>query len=192
MTEKEYKKQILESLYAQFIDNPKCPLASLGRKQEVFGDGNANADLVFVGEAPGAQEDAQGKPFVGRAGKLLNRILDALEVQRSDVFITNVVKCRPPENRKPTPQEMKLCCPNLLEQQIKIIKPKVICTLGASALEGLLDLQQVKITKQRGQIHQYKGIPVLPTLHPAYVLRNPKALKDLTQDIQTAISYTKK
>ena len=192
MNPKKYKEQLLQSLHEKFIDYPECPLAPLGRKQEVFGDGNSDASLVFIGEAPGAQEDALGKPFVGRAGKLLNKILDALDIKRSEVFITNIVKCRPPGNRKPSPQEMELCCPGLLEKQIKIIQPKIICTLGATALEGLLGLKQVKITKLRGKLMRYGDTPVIPTLHPAYVLRNPKALKDLTQDIQAALSYTEK
>lgn len=163
----------------------ECPLGGLGRTKVVFGDGNPDARLMLVGEGPGREEDEQGKPFVGRSGRLLNRIFEIIGIQREDLFITNIVKCRPPGNRKPLPNESRICKNLLLLNQIKIIRPKIICTLGSAALEGILE-EPVKITKIRGKQLKYDSIIIIPTYHPAYVLRNPKELESLTDDIKYA------
>ena len=163
----------------------ECPLGNLGRTQVVFGQGNPDADLMFVGEGPGKDEDIQGKPFVGRSGQLLNRVFELLHIQRSEVFITNIVKCRPPNNRKPLPIESKTCKSILLLNQIKIIQPQVICTLGSAAIQSLLE-KEVKITKIRGSEYSLGSIPIIPTYHPAYILRNPKELQSLIDDITKA------
>jgi len=165
-----------------------CPLGFLGRKNVVFGEGNPDADLMLIGEGPGAEEDAQGRPFVGRSGKLLTKILDLVGLPRPEVFITNIVKCRPPNNRKPLPFESTTCKGLFLKNQIRIIRPSVICTLGATAIEGLLDLKEARITKTRGIPTKYEGITVIPAYHPAYILRNPKELTTLVQDITLAKS----
>lgn len=154
----------------------KCPNLASSRKNVVFGVGNIQAQLMFVGEAPGADEDAQGEPFVGRAGELLTKIIQAMGLQRSDVYIANILKCRPDTpgqsagNRKPTPDEMATCIP-YLHEQIDLITPRVIVALGATAVEGLLG-KTLGITKLRGQWKTYRGIPLMPTYHPAYLLRN--------------------
>lgn len=154
----------------------KCPRLASSRKNVVFGVGNTDAELMFVGEAPGADEDAQGEPFVGAAGQLLTKIITATGLQRSDVYIANILKCRPDTpgqssgNRKPTPAEMTTCIP-YLHEQIDLIKPKVLVALGATAVEGLLG-KTVGITKLRGNWQTYRGIPLMPTYHPAYLLRN--------------------
>lgn len=155
----------------------KCPNLVRSRTQVVFGVGNPEAELMFVGEAPGADEDAAGEPFVGKAGQLLTKIIETMGLSRNDVYIANVLKCRPDMppgesgNRKPTLPEMNTCKPYLLEQ-IEIIKPKVLVGLGATAMEGLLGLDKFAITKQRGQWQTFAGIPLMPTFHPAYLLRN--------------------
>lgn len=154
----------------------KCPRLASSRKNVVFGVGNTDAELMFVGEAPGADEDAQGEPFVGAAGQLLTKIITATGLQRCDVYIANILKCRPDTpgqssgNRKPTPEEMQTCIP-YLHEQIDLIKPKVLVALGATAVEGLLG-KTVGITKLRGNWQTYRGIPLMPTYHPAYLLRN--------------------
>ena len=148
----------------------KCPLGSL-RNNSVFGEGNYSADLMFVGEAPGKDEDAQGRPFVGRAGKLLTEIISkGMKMRREDVFIANILKCRPPENRNPMPDEIGYCEPYLI-RQIEIIKPKVICALGNFAARTLTGMKD-GITKIRGSFFDYHGIKLMPTFHPAYLLRN--------------------
>ena len=182
---RQYKEQLLNDLYEPYKRCQKCPLASLGRTQVVFGQGNPDATLMLIGEGPGQQEDLQGKPFVGRSGQLLNKVFEAVGIQRSEVFITNIVKCRPPGNRKPLPLEAKTCKGILLLNQIKIIQPKIICTLGSAAIQGLID-QEVKITKIRGQTISWNNTWVIPTLHPAYVLRNPSKLQQLVDDIELA------
>jgi len=189
MNTKEYKQQLLDKLYAPYQNCLKCPLGFQGRTNVVFGDGNPDANLMFIGEAPGRDEDIQGKPFVGRSGKLLDKVLELVGIKRSDVFISNIVKCRPPNNRKPTPQESHICKNLLLKKQVKIICPKVICTLGAASLQGLLEDYTIKITKVRGKLVDWENIPVLPTYHPAYILRNPKQLQTLVNDIKTAQKY---
>jgi len=170
----------------------QCPLGKLGRTHVVFGDGNPDAALMFIGEGPGQDEDAQGKPFVGRSGKLLNRLLETAGLERSDVFITNIVKCRPPNNRKPFPSESATCKSILLINQIKIIRPTVICTLGSAAIQGLIDDQNIKISQIRGKVLKYENISVIPTYHPAYILRNPKELTTLFDDIQHAFKLSQK
>lgn len=153
----------------------KCPNLAASRKNVVFGVGNINADLMFVGEAPGADEDEQGEPFVGKAGQLLTRIIETMGLKRGDVYIGNILKCRPdmppgaPGNRKPTPAEMQTCIP-YLHEQIDLIRPKVLVALGGTAMEGLLN--KTGITKLRGHWHEYRGIPLMPTYHPSYLLRN--------------------
>jgi len=154
----------------------KCPNLVSSRQNVVFGVGNIEAQLMFVGEAPGADEDAQGEPFVGKAGQLLTKIIQATGLSRTDVYIANILKCRPDTpgqsagNRKPTPEEMLTCIP-FLHEQIDLIQPKVLVALGATAVEGLLG-KTVGITKLRGHWQTYRGIPLMPTYHPAYLLRN--------------------
>jgi uracil-DNA glycosylase family 4 len=159
----------------------RCKLNTT-RKNIVFGTGNSKPDLVFVGEGPGADEDEQGKPFVGRAGQLLTKMIEAMGIKREDVYITNVVKCRPPENRNPEPEEISSCSP-FLENQLKVLKPKVICTLGTFASQTLLKTEE-KISKLRGRFHPYQGMLLMPTFHPAYLLRNPAEKKSSWEDIQ--------
>ena len=155
----------------------KCEHLARTRKHVVFGVGNLDAELMFVGEAPGADEDTQGEPFVGRAGQLLTKMIEAMGLKRSDVYIANVLKCRPdmppgaPGNRKPTSDEMKTCLP-YLRCQIQIIQPRVIVALGATAVEGLLEQQKLAITRLRGHWHEFEGIPLMPTFHPSYLLRD--------------------
>jgi uracil-DNA glycosylase family 4 len=154
----------------------KCPHLAAARKNVVFGVGNTDASLMFVGEAPGADEDEQGEPFVGKAGQLLTKIIQAMGLQREEVYIANILKCRPDTpgqtagNRKPTSEEMATCLP-YLQEQIDLIRPRVIVALGATAVEGLLG-KTVGITKLRGHWQIYRGIPLMPTYHPAYLLRN--------------------
>ncbi len=152
------------------------------RKHIVFGVGNPKAWLVFVGEAPGADEDEQGEPFVGRAGQLLTRIIEAMKLTREQVYICNIVKCRPPANRNPEPDEIAACEPFLLAQ-LQAIRPKLICVLGTVAAQTLLRTRE-PISKLRGRFHDYHGIPVLPTFHPAYLLRNPHEKKTVWEDMK--------
>ncbi|MBI4223502.1 MAG: uracil-DNA glycosylase, partial [Deltaproteobacteria bacterium] len=159
----------------------RCRLCE-GRKTIVFGVGNPKAELMFIGEGPGRDEDIQGEPFVGRAGQLLTKIIEAMGMKRSDVYIGNIVKCRPPENRAPLPDEIETCIP-FLHQQIDSIKPKVIVCLGAVAYQALLKTEQ-SISRMRGQWQEYKGIKIMPTYHPAYLLRNPEAKKSVWEDMK--------
>lgn len=188
--QRAYKQQLLDQLYAPYQKCTQCPLGFLGRTTVVFGEGNPDAHLMFIGEGPGAEEDKQGRPFVGRSGKLLTATLEKLGTSRADVFISNVVKCRPPDNRKPLPLESKTCKNLLLLNQIKIIRPKVICALGATAVEGLLE-KAAPMTKLRGQQLQYESSILIPTYHPAYILRNPPAFKDFFSDLELAIKTAK-
>lgn len=160
----------------------RCSELAKCRKQTVFGVGSPTADLCFVGEAPGADEDAQGEPFVGAAGKLLTKIIIAMGLSRNDVYICNVLKCRPPNNRTPAPDEVSQCR-GYLDRQLEIVQPKYICALGSVAAKTLLDTQ-LSIGRLRGRFHQYRGIPVLCTYHPAYLLRNPEAKRDVWEDVQ--------
>jgi len=187
MTQKEHKQQLLEKLYEPYKKCLLCPLA-IARKSVVFGEGNADAELMIIGEAPGKDEDEQGVPFVGRSGRFLTKILTELGINRNNIFITNSVKCRPPNNRKPTPLESKTCKDILLINQIKIIQPKIICTLGSAATESLLG-SPVKMSKIHGTILSFNGIPLLATYHPAYIMRNPKKRDEFIQDLQKTLSF---
>lgn len=188
---KTYKQQLLDELYAPYKKCLSCPLGSLGRTQVVFGEGNPDATLMFIGEGPGQEEDRQGKPFVGRSGQLLTKVLLQTGLQRADVFITNIVKCRPPNNRTPLPNEAAICKNLLLRNQIKIVRPKIICTLGACALQELLE-KSFSISRVRGTDLEHESTIVVPTFHPAYVLRNPPALKEFAQDIFMVVERSKK
>jgi uracil-DNA glycosylase len=160
----------------------RCKLGGLGRRQVVFGVGNPDADLMFVGEAPGADEDAQGEPFVGRAGQLLTRIIEAMGFRRGDVYIANVVKCRPPENRNPEPDEIATCEPFLVEQ-IALVRPRVIVALGTCAAHALLRTD-TPISRLRGRIFPYHGAQLIPTFHPAYLLRSPDKKRETWEDMK--------
>ncbi len=162
-------------------DCRRCPLHRT-RHSLVFGEGNPEADLVFVGEAPGADEDAQGRPFVGRAGQLLTKIIGAMGLKREEVYICNILKCRPPGNRNPQPEEIAPCEPFLI-RQLEAIRPQVICALGTFAAHTLLK-SEAPISVLRGRFHSYQGIPLMPTYHPAYLLRNPGAKKQVWEDVQ--------
>jgi len=163
-------------------DCSRCKLHTLGRKQVVFGVGNPNADLMFVGEAPGADEDVQGEPFVGRAGQLLTKIIEAIELRRDDVYIANVIKCRTPQNRNPEPDEVEQCEPFLF-RQIDVIKPKVIVALGKFAAQCLLKTTD-PITRIRGREYRYRDAILMPTYHPAYLLRTPSAKREVWEDMK--------
>lgn len=158
----------------------KCPLHR-GRKNVVFGVGNTNADLMFIGEAPGRDEDTQGIPFVGEAGQLLTKMINAMQFQRADVYITNIVKCRPPKNRNPEDLEAGACLP-YLQRQIELVKPRVIVVLGSISLLYLL--KEKGVTRMRGKWMDYKGIKTMPTFHPAYLLRNPDSKKEVWEDLK--------
>ncbi len=175
------KKRALEEFYQSIKDCQKCQLGAT-RTKFVFGVGNPNAELLFVGEAPGYDEDKQGEPFVGKAGQLLTKIIGAMGLSRDDVYICNVLKCRPPENRNPNPDEVAACDPHL-RRQLEIIAPKVIVGLGKFGCESLLG-RQIAITRMRGQWQDYHGTPVMLTYHPSYLLRNPDAKKDVWEDMK--------
>jgi DNA polymerase len=163
-------------------DCVRCKLCALGRKQIVFGVGNPNADLMFVGEAPGRDEDIQGIPFVGRSGQKLTQIIEAIGLTREDVYIANVIKCRPPENRNPEPDEVEQCEPFLF-RQVDIIRPKVIVTLGTFAAKSLLRSTE-PISRLRGRVYEYRGAKLVPTFHPAFLLRNPSCRRDVWDDMK--------
>jgi len=171
----------LEAVRAELGDCRRCSLGGL-RHRLVFGEGNPHAELVFVGEAPGADEDAQGRPFVGRAGQLLTKIIAAMGLKREEVYICNILKCRPPGNRNPQPEEIAACEPFLI-RQIEAIRPRVLCALGGFAAHTLLK-SEAPITVLRGRFQAYQGIPLMPTYHPAYLLRNPGAKKQVWEDVQ--------
>jgi DNA polymerase len=157
-----------------------------GRTQTVFARGSGKSRLCFVGEGPGEEEDRQGFPFVGAAGQLLDRMIAAMGLSRDDVYICNIVKCRPPENRKPEPDEMKACMP-FLREQLGLLKPQVIVALGATAVQGLFNTTE-GITRLRGRWRLFEGeIAVMPTFHPAYLLRNPRAKQAVWQDLQATM-----
>ena len=176
----------LQSIREDIGDCTRCKLATLGRKQVVFGVGNMSADLMFVGEAPGADEDLQGVPFVGRAGQLLTKMIEAMGFSRDDVYIANVVKCRPPENRNPEPDEIESCEPFLF-RQIETIKPKVIVALGAFAAKTLLRSQD-PISRLRGRVYEYHGAQLIPTFHPSFLLRSPGQKKYAWEDLKRALA----
>lgn len=159
----------------------RCPLHR-GRTHIVFGEGDPKARLVFVGEGPGEMEDRTGRPFVGAAGELLTKIIEAMQLSREQVYIGNIVKCRPPGNRNPAPDEIGKCLP-FIQRQIAAIGPKVICTLGKVAAQTLLETS-VSVTRLRGTFHTFMDIPLMPTFHPAYLLRNPQKKRDVWNDVQ--------
>ena len=171
----------LEEIRIDLGDCRRCEL-SQNRSNIVFGSGNPQARLVFVGEGPGYEEDQKGEPFVGAAGQLLTKIIQSISLTRETVYICNIVKCRPPGNRNPLPEEIKACLP-FLKRQIATIKPDFICALGTFAAQALLNTQE-PISKLKGRFYDYMGIKVLPTYHPAYLLRNPDKKRDVWEDMK--------
>ncbi len=167
-------------------DCTRCKLHALGRKQIVFGVGNANADLMFVGEAPGADEDIQGVPFVGRAGQLLTKMIEAMGFKRDEVYIANVLKCRPPGNRNPEPDEIEQCEPFLF-RQLASVQPKVVIALGAFAARTLLKTD-APISRLRGRVHEYRGVKLIPTFHPSFLLRSPGYKREAWDDLKLALA----
>lgn len=167
-------------------DCTRCKLGHLGRQQVVFGAGSMTADLMFVGEAPGADEDVQGVPFVGRAGQLLTRMIEAMGLTRDQVYIANVIKCRPPQNRNPEPDEVATCEPFLF-RQIDLIRPKVVVALGKFAAQTLLRTE-TPISKLRGQVHDFRGARLVPTFHPAYLLRSPDKKRETWEDLKKVMT----
>lgn len=183
----EDRSEALARLEAEVLgDCRRCRLAG-ARRQIVFGVGNPYARLMFVGEGPGAEEDRQGEPFVGKAGQLLDRIIAAMGLKREQVYIGNVVKCRPPDNRTPLPDEMATCLP-FVEAQIRVIRPELIVALGRTALEGLIGRTVGGIIRVRGQWFEHRGIPVKATFHPAYLLRNVEAKRPVWEDMQDVMA----
>jgi uracil-DNA glycosylase family 4 len=178
----------LDAVRAELGECTRCKLHST-RTTIVFGTGNPKAKLVFVGEGPGEEEDLQGKPFVGRAGQLLTRIIVAMGLSREEVYIANIIKCRPPKNRNPQPDEIAACEPFLI-RQLASIRPRVICALGTFSAQTLLSTTQ-KITQLRGRFHDYHGIKLMPTFHPAYLLRNPHEKKTVWEDMQKIMEELK-
>jgi len=181
--------ETLEGIWKDIGECMRCPLCCQGRRQVVNSEGNRKARLMFVGEAPGADEDAQGRPFVGRAGQLLNKIIEAIGLTREDVFIGNVNRCRPPQNRTPTSAEAAICKPFLL-REIAVVRPDVIVVLGNTAMKNLLDTKE-GITKLRGKFQDYRGIKVMPTFHPAYLLRDPSKKREAWDDMKKVRDYLK-
>ncbi len=183
----EDRAAALARLAAQVARCRRCPELVRNRTQTVFGTGNPYAQLVFIGEAPGADEDRLGEPFVGAAGQLLTDMIEkGMGLRRSDVYIMNILRCRPPGNRTPLPQEAENCRP-FLEKQLAIVQPKFICCLGACAAQNLLGTTE-PISRLRGKVHSYQGIPVVCTYHPAYLLRTPAAKAQAWQDLQLLMS----
>lgn len=178
----------LEALRKEVMDCARCDLHKT-RHNVVFGSGNSAARVMFIGEAPGEQEDIQGLPFVGRAGGLLTKIIEAMGLERGDVYIANILKCRPPHNRPPLPAEISACAHNV-KRQVEAIRPKVICTLGKFASQTLLKTEK-PISALRGTFHEYNGIKVMPTFHPAYLLRNPDDKKLVWEDMKKVMKELK-
>lgn len=181
----ENRVPLLKAIRDDIGDCTRCRLCA-GRKNIVFGQGNVNAELLFVGEGPGADEDASGQAFVGRAGELLTKMIGAMGYAREQVYICNIVKCRPPDNRKPEPDEIDKCRP-FVEQQIRVVRPKVIVALGATATQSLLR-SSVGITKLRNTWQQWEGIPVMPTFHPSYLLRAPDEKRKAWDDLKLVMA----
>jgi uracil-DNA glycosylase len=173
---------VLVEIRADIGDCTRCKLHRLGRSQIVFGVGNPRAQLMFVGEAPGRDEDEQGEPFVGRAGQLLTRIIEAIGLTRDEVYIANVIKCRPPENRNPEPDEVASCEPFLF-RQIDAVRPRVIVALGLFAVRTLLRTD-APISRLRGRVYPYRGAQLVPTFHPAFLLRSPDRKRDTWEDMK--------
>jgi uracil-DNA glycosylase len=176
----------LDTIRTDLKDCRRCKLAP-GRKNIVFGSGNPTAELMFVGEAPGADEDEQGLPFVGRAGQLLTKVIEAMDMSRNDVFICNILKCRPPGNRNPEPDEIA-ACEQFLFRQIAVVRPKIICALGAYGAQTLLRTTEA-IGKLRGRLLDYRGVKLIATYHPAYLLRNPMEKRKVWEDMQLIQKY---
>jgi DNA polymerase len=171
----------LEAFRLEICECTRCRLGAT-RQHFVFGAGNPNAGIMFVGEAPGAEEDRQGQPFVGASGQLLTKIIEAMGLRREDVFICNILKCRPPQNRDPQPDEIEHCEP-YLKRQIELVQPRVICTLGRFAAQTLLRSSE-SMGRLRGKLHRYEGIPLVATYHPAALLRNPQWKRPTWEDIK--------
>ncbi len=182
-------RQILADIRAELGNCQRCRLAK-SRRQIVFGGGNPGARLVFVGEAPGYEEDLKGEPFVGPAGRLLTKIIHAIEMTREAVYILNVIKCRPPQNRNPLPDEIEACS-SFMTKQIRSIAPEFICTLGKFAAQTLLQTDQ-PISRLRGRFYDYEGIQLMPTFHPSYLLHNPGKKREVWQDMQKLMAAMKK
>jgi uracil-DNA glycosylase len=177
--------QALAAIREELGDCTRCKLHTQGRKQIVFGVGNPAADIMFVGEAPGADEDVQGIPFVGRAGQLLTKMIEAMGLRRDEVYIANVLKCRPPNNRDPQPDEVESCEPFLFKQ-IASVQPQVIIALGAFAARALLKTQD-PISRMRGRIYDYRGAKLIPTFHPSFLLRSPGYKREAWEDLKKAL-----
>jgi uracil-DNA glycosylase family 4 len=177
--------EALAAIRHELGDCTRCKLHGQGRKQIVFGVGNPAADIMFVGEAPGADEDTQGVPFVGRAGQLLTKMIEAMGLSRDDVYIANVLKCRPPNNRDPQPDEVESCEPFLF-RQIATVQPKVVIALGAFAARTLLKTQD-PISRLRGRIYDYRGAQLIPTFHPSFLLRSPGYKREAWEDLKKAL-----
>jgi uracil-DNA glycosylase family 4 len=184
----EGKARALDELRDDIGDCTRCKLCK-GRQNIVFGVGNPDAKIMFIGEGPGRDEDIQGEPFVGRAGQLLTKIIEAMGYKRSDVYIANIVKCRPPNNRNPEPDEVATCKPFLI-RQVETIRPRVIVCLGSVATQNLLEID-AKITGMRGKFTEWQGTPVMPTYHPAFLLRNPNMKKPVWEDMQQVMKHLK-
>lgn len=191
------KKMItkLKKLKEKYNKCNKCPLAQQGRTQVVFGKGSVNTTIMFIGEAPGKNEDISGEPFTGKAGKLLNQILETVKIDRKDIYISNIIKCRPPKNRPPKSVEIKTCMKLILLKEIEIIKPSIICCLGTTATQAMLG-NKIKISDSRGiffeqTIKDNKTIKIIPTFHPAYLLRNPNAKIHMQEDLNKISGYLK-
>jgi DNA polymerase len=177
--------ETLDEIRGKLGECTRCRLHS-NRSHIVFGEGTSSARIVIVGEGPGRDEDRLGRPFVGAAGKLLDRIIAAMGLRRQEVYICNVIKCRPPKNRDPLPEEIEACGP-FLRRQLRAIRPQAILALGGFAAQFLISAQQ-PISKLRGRVHQFEGIPVVPTYHPAYLLRNPLQKRQAWKDVQLLLS----
>jgi len=175
------KTPTLADVKEELGDCKRCKLHRT-RKTIVFGEGNEKATLMFVGEGPGFDEDVQGRPFVGRAGQLLTKIIESINLSREEVYIANIIKCRPPQNRNPEPDEIE-SCHHFLMEQIRLIKPKIICALGTFSAQTLLKTQ-TKFTALRGKLHEVDGIKVIPTYHPAFLLRNPERKREVWEDMK--------
>jgi uracil-DNA glycosylase len=180
------RRHALQVLTQEVARCARCPELAATRTQTVFGVGRMDPDVCFIGEAPGADEDAQGEPFVGAAGQLLNRIIAACGMQRGEVYICNILRCRPPGNRLPLPNEAANCR-EYLDRTLELIRPKFICCLGGCAAQNLLGTQ-LSVGKLRGRFHDYRGTPVLVTYHPAYLLRNPSSKREVWEDMKALLA----
>ena len=184
----EDKEEALKQLKESVLNCTECAL-SKSRRNPVFGEGSSDADLMFIGEAPGLQEDIQARPFVGKAGTLLTKIIEAIDFKREDVYIANCLKCRPQQNRNPLPSEI-IACRDFFMKQIKIINPKVICCLGKFASQTVL-MSEESISRLRGKFYNFENIKVMPTFHPAYLLRNPQEKRLVWEDMKKIRDYLK-